>query len=149
MINKENLDVREEEIKPKTRTEVSKDKMYDLVLKRLHESHESRNNDRHLDLTCLRALGYDITFTADMKVICKFTLEELWSMPSSETFRRSRQLIQNTKGLYPPTRIDIIEARAKNEEEMHKWCLTNNDKASWDCYKRHKGYPENTLLDFE
>ena len=147
MINKENLDVRAEEIKPKTRTEVSKDKMYDLVLKRLRESHESRNNDRHLDFTCLRALGYDITFTADMKMIFKCTLEELWSMPSSETFRRSRQLIQHS-GLYPPTRLDIIKARKTNEKEMHDWCITNKNKDMWDLIKRHD-YSANTIFDFE
>ena len=146
MKNKENLDVTETEIKIKTKTELSKDKIYDIVLKRLRESHMSRNNDLHLFLMALKEIGYNIETTSEGGTF-KWTWEELWSMPSSETFRRSRQLIQHS-GLYPPTRLDVIEARAKNEKEMHDWCLANKDKSMWECHKRHK-YSPNTIFDFE
>lgn len=79
----------------------------EVVREVLEESPKARNSDKLLILQCLRKMGFKIYVD----------YRELSAMPSWESLRRCRQVIQNEEGLYLPDE-DIDELRFKKEEEM-------------------------------
>jgi len=66
---------------------------------------ETRNDDRYLILLYLRY------FTPLSKYINYVPYEVLKQCPSFESIRRVRQYIQNTLGLYPPTKPTAVKRR--------------------------------------
>ncbi len=75
---------------------------------------EARNDDLYLIILYWRyfdELGRYIRFVP-YEIIRKAT--------RPETIRRTRQYVQNTLGLYPPTRESVIRKRRKAEKAMRR-----------------------------
>lgn len=84
----------------------------DRVIYILERYPEARNDDLYLIILYWRyfdELGKYIRFVP-YEVIKKAT--------RPETIRRTRQYVQNTLGLYPPTRESVIKRRKRAEKRM-------------------------------
>lgn len=86
---------------------------------------ESRNNDMRLAVRVWQVLhAHRVITTTDHngKPINCFSLEDIATILAPyETIRRSRQIVQNTLGLYQPTDDKILRKRKVNEETMRQW----------------------------
>jgi len=80
----------------------------DLVLKVLAEDKFSRDDDMRLLFAVWKAQGVNIDLD----------IESLDTLFSSESIRRSRQKIQNTDGLFPPTSYVVAKRRGIAEDKL-------------------------------
>ena len=80
----------------------------DLVLKILEDDPYSRDDDMRLLFVVWKAQGINI----ELDVL---SLDTLFS---SESVRRSRQKIQNTEGLFPPTTYVVAKRRGLSEDKL-------------------------------
>ena len=80
----------------------------DLVLKVLADDADSRDDDMRLLFNVWKAQGVNI----------ELDVESLDMLFSSESIRRSRQKVQNTEGLFPPTSFSVAKRRGLSEEKL-------------------------------
>jgi len=85
------------------------------VLYILEHYPEARNDDLYLWLIYVRLFSPELS-----KYISYIPYEVLKKAPKFETIRRVRQHIQNTLGLYPPTREEVMRRRRIRERAMRR-----------------------------
>jgi len=100
-------------------SEVKKElkKVKEYVLELLEKDERCRNSDKWLTY----------------KVMRKFTniyipFEDFEKMPSFESIRRTRAMIQNKEGLFLPTDKDVIKKRKINQEEWREFFSPKNEQ---------------------
>ncbi len=79
-----------------------------LVEQILATDEQARNSDKYLI----------------WKIMSRFTeipFEVFLNMPSMESIRRTRQIIQNKEGRYPPTDSEVMAKRKVREQEIREW----------------------------
>lgn len=97
----------------------------------LATSPECRNSDQKLICMVWAKLHPHRIFTATEQPVKCFAVRDIMDLfESTETIRRSRQIIQNDLGLYPPSET-VKNGRRKNQEIIEEW-------------KRNKFTPEQT-----
>jgi hypothetical protein len=89
----------------------------------LAESPEARNDDMYLIIKCWLHLHperfFEVGGEKDRRKAV--VLRNLLEFESTETIRRSRQIIQNDLGLYPPTNLKVAKARRMKEEDWREY----------------------------
>lgn len=84
----------------------------EIVRKILAEDEKARNSDKYLTY----------------KVMKQFTniaipFEEFEKIPTFESVRRTRQILQNREHLFMPTDEDIIQKRKSRQKEFKEWSV--------------------------
>jgi hypothetical protein len=75
---------------------------------------ETRNNDFYLIWLYLKYVE-----KLPLPYLSREKLNELSGI--TETIRRSRQIIQNERHLFPPTRKEVLTRRRQKEEDYHSY----------------------------
>jgi len=101
-------------------------KITNNILHTVHDllatSPELRNSDSKLIVAVWATLHPHRIFTASEQPVKCFAIKDIMELfESPETIRRSRQLLQNSLGLYPPTNEKVIRHRRMNKELMRLW----------------------------
>lgn len=92
----------------------------------LKEIEESRNNDGVLiEEILIRHCRQFLVKDSNNEYF--INLKNLQYLPSFETIRRSRQLVQNGDGEYPPTKPEVLKAR-KIKEKNYRDCEIRETK---------------------
>ena len=108
------------------------------VLHILAEDPESRNDDNRL--VCVLWKTYHPEMCVEDKVSMK---DIVLNLPKAETIGRSRRIIQNTLGLFVPTKESVAKGRkmaqAEWEEAMRHTFNATQAKAILDVFLEAKG----------
>jgi len=103
---------------------MKKQNLKNAILEVLETNPESRNSDQYLTLCIWNRYFPDLLFKNE-KGEPSVTLKKIMELPREDSIKRIRCLI-NTKGLYLPTKEEVIVKRKINMDLWRDYCNRNS-----------------------
>jgi len=98
-------------------------KLTEKVERVLRQFPETRNSDALLTIQIWKTYNDSQLITWKDWISKYIKLETVLDLPREDTVKRVRAKLQNEKGLYLPTSIEVRKKRRINEESWHNWSM--------------------------
>lgn len=95
------------------------------VIEILRDIPESRNCDQYLTIAIWERFYGDEIISINGKN--HIQLSSLLFLPREDNIKRHRAIIQNEKGMYLPTRLEVVKKRKMNEEDWREYLKGSNN----------------------